>query len=93
MVGRPGLTDAEVADIQQAIVDTGALDDLEATIRSRTDEALAALDDAVPQPARDELAALAAFVSVTTSVEPVVVNTPRRSQSAPSEVKSFGATC
>ena len=63
-VGRPGLTDDEVADIQQAIVDTGALADLEATIARLTDDAVRAVDaiDLTSQ-ARDELVALAAFVS------------------------------
>jgi geranylgeranyl diphosphate synthase type I len=64
LVGRPGLTDAEVASIQQVIVDTGALADLEATIAHLTAEAVAALDrlDLVGD-ARDELVALAEFVS------------------------------
>lgn len=63
-VGDPELTDAEVAAIQQVIVDTGALADLEATIARLTDEAVAALVD-VPLAggATDELLALAAFVS------------------------------
>ena len=63
-VGRPGLSDERVAAIQQVIVDTGALADLEATIVRRTDEAVAAVRqlDVVPA-ARDELIALAAFVS------------------------------
>jgi geranylgeranyl diphosphate synthase type I len=63
-VGRPGLTDQQVAAIQEVIVATGALDDLEATIARLTDEAVSALDglelagDAQPQ-----LVALAEFVS------------------------------
>jgi geranylgeranyl diphosphate synthase type I len=63
-VGRPGLTDADVAAIQQTIVETGALADLEATIARLTDEAIRAIEaaDIVPS-ARDELVALAAFVS------------------------------
>jgi geranylgeranyl diphosphate synthase type I len=64
LVGRPDLSDAQVADIQQVIVDTGALADLEATISNRTGEALAALAAAdIDRLARDELVALAAFVS------------------------------
>ncbi len=64
LVGRPGLTDDEVARIQQVIVDTGALADLEATITRLTDEALAAIEVAciVPE-ARDELVQLAHYVS------------------------------
>ncbi|MEJ7799495.1 MAG: polyprenyl synthetase family protein, partial [Ilumatobacter sp.] len=62
-VGRPGLTDDDVADIQQAIVDTGALDDLERTIVSRTHEAVAAIECAeIDALARDELVALAFYV-------------------------------
>lgn len=63
-VGRPGLDDADVIAIQEAIVDTGALADLEATIVRLTDEAVAAIEhvDILPS-ARDELVALAAFVS------------------------------
>ena len=64
MVGRPDLSDADIADIQQAIVDTGALADLEATIARLTDEATAAISAAdIVESARDELIALAAFVS------------------------------
>ena len=64
LVGRPGLTADDVARIQQVIVDTGALADLEATIASLTDEALAAIAevDLTPQ-ARDELVQLAHYVS------------------------------
>jgi geranylgeranyl diphosphate synthase type I len=63
-IGRPNMTDAEVAEIQQVIVDTGALADLEATIVRLTGEALAALErlDLIGG-AADELAALAEFVS------------------------------
>lgn len=63
-VGRPDLDDDEIAAIQQAIVDTGALADLEATIVRLTDEAVGALREVDIAPAaRDELVALAAFVS------------------------------
>ncbi len=64
LVGRPDLTDSDIISIQQVIVDTGALAELEGHIATLTDQALAALDgipiDAV---AKDELAALAAYVS------------------------------
>jgi geranylgeranyl diphosphate synthase type I len=63
-VGRPDLGDDEVADIQQAIIDTGALADLEASITSLTDEAIASARSADITPeARDELVALAHYVS------------------------------
>jgi geranylgeranyl diphosphate synthase type I len=63
-VGRPDLSDSDVADVQQVIVDTGALTDLERTIARLTAEAVAALDVApLVEPARSELAALAGFVS------------------------------
>lgn len=62
-VGHPELTDDEVAAIQQTIVDTGALADLEATIEARSAEAVAALERLpLSDEARAELAALAAFV-------------------------------
>lgn len=63
-VGEPGLDDDDVAAIQEAIVDTGALAELEATIVRRTDEAIAAVDRVdLTAEARTELVALAAFVS------------------------------
>jgi geranylgeranyl diphosphate synthase type I len=64
MVGRPGLSDSDVSRIQQVIVDTGALADLEDTITRLTDEALTAIERAciVPE-ARDELVQLAHYVS------------------------------
>lgn len=63
-VGRPDLTDDDVARIQQAIVDTGALAALEAHIAALTDEALAALAGApITTDAKNELAALAHHVS------------------------------
>jgi geranylgeranyl diphosphate synthase type I len=63
-VGRPDLDDDDVAAIQQVIVDTGALADLEATIAARSAEAVAALTQ-IPLvgEARAELAALADFVT------------------------------
>ncbi|HUF97906.1 MAG TPA: polyprenyl synthetase family protein [Ilumatobacter sp.] len=63
-VGRRVLSDADVADIQQIIVDTRALASLEATIAARADEAVAALDHVhLEGTAHDELIALAAYVS------------------------------
>jgi geranylgeranyl diphosphate synthase type I len=63
-VGTSGLTDEQVAAIQQVIVDTGALDDLERTIARLAAEAVAAIERAdVDRGARDELVALAAYVS------------------------------
>jgi geranylgeranyl diphosphate synthase type I len=63
-VGRPGLTDDEVAAIQQVIVDTGALDDLERTIATRAGEAIHAIERAdIDTNARFELVELASYVS------------------------------
>lgn len=63
-VGDPGLDDAGVAEIQQVIVDTGALADLEAHITALTTAAIAALDQVdITDEARHELAALAEYVS------------------------------
>jgi geranylgeranyl diphosphate synthase type I len=64
LVGRVNLTDVDVARVQQVIVDTGALADLERTIARLTTEAVAAIERAPITPsARDELVALAAYVS------------------------------
>jgi geranylgeranyl diphosphate synthase type I len=64
LVGRPEIGDDDVSAIQQVIVDTGALDDLEHTITTLTDEAVGALDDAPITPEADtELRALAVYVS------------------------------
>lgn len=63
-VGRPGLTDDDVAAIQQVLVDTGALADLERTISVRTSEAIGAIERAdIDAAARDELVELASYVS------------------------------
>ena len=63
-VGRPGLSDAGVVAIQEVLVETGALADLEVTIAELTAEAIAAVADADLDPqATDELIALAEFVS------------------------------
>jgi geranylgeranyl diphosphate synthase type I len=63
-VGADGLGDDEIARIQQVIVATGALDELERHIAALTDEAVAALSriDLTPD-ARAELAALASYVA------------------------------
>ncbi len=67
LVGRTDLTDRQVADVQQVIIDTGALADLEATISRLTEEAVAAIADAPITPeARVELVSLAAYVSQRT---------------------------
>ena len=67
LVGRTDLTDAQVADVQQVIVETGALADLEATISRLAAEAVEAIGRAPIVPAaRDELVALAAYVSQRT---------------------------
>ncbi|MCE9621878.1 MAG: polyprenyl synthetase family protein [Actinomycetia bacterium] len=64
LVGRSDLSDSDVARVQQAIVDTGALADLEATIERLTAEAIAAIQLAPITPdARTELVAMAAYVS------------------------------
>jgi geranylgeranyl diphosphate synthase type I len=63
LVGRPGLTDEDVAGVQAVIVETGALDELEALIGDLAARAVAALDgvDLAP-PAAAELVALAEYV-------------------------------
>ena len=68
LVGRTDLSDDDVMRVQQAIIDSGALADLEATIMRLTDEAVAAIERApISAEARDELVALAAFVSQRTT--------------------------
>ncbi len=63
-VGRPDLGDDQVAAIQQVIIDTGALADLEATISALTESAVTAIAGAgVTVEARDELIGLAEYVS------------------------------
>jgi geranylgeranyl diphosphate synthase type I len=63
-VGAPDITDDEIATIQQTIIDTGALDELEAHITKLTDEAVGAIA-AMPisDDARSELTQLAGYVS------------------------------
>jgi geranylgeranyl diphosphate synthase, type I len=62
-VGAADLDAADIAEIQQVIVDTGALDELEAAIMRLSDEAIEALAsiDIIPV-ARDELGELARYV-------------------------------
>lgn len=63
-VGSPELDAVAVAEIQQVIVDTGALDDLERHISALTAAAIAALDQlAIVDIARHELTLLADYVS------------------------------
>lgn len=53
-----------IADVQQVIIDTGALAELEGHIRSLTDQALAALATMpLTTESLDELASLASYVS------------------------------
>ncbi|MFM7687046.1 MAG: polyprenyl synthetase family protein [Actinomycetota bacterium] len=64
LVGTTTLSDVDVARVQQVIVETGALADLEETISRLTDEAVSAIGRApIDSVARDELVALAAYVS------------------------------
>ena len=64
LVGHARLTDSQVTDVQRVIRETGALDQLEAEISNKTDEAIAAIQQApITDVARDELIALAAYVS------------------------------
>ena len=64
LVGRASLGDDDVARVQQAIVDSGALADLEATIERLAAEAIAAIELApITTEARNELVALATYVS------------------------------
>ncbi len=63
-VGGTALTDEQIGDIQQVIVDTGALADLESTITRLAAEAIAALRQIdLVGGAGDELIALAEYVS------------------------------
>ncbi len=64
LVGKTQLGDAQVADVQQAIRETGALAKIEAHINSLTETAVAAARLApITQEARDGLIQLATFVS------------------------------
>jgi geranylgeranyl diphosphate synthase type I len=64
LVGNTVLNDAQVANVQAVIRETGALDQLEQLITSLTDDAIEAIGKApLSQEARNELIELAAFVS------------------------------
>ncbi|MEQ1874560.1 MAG: polyprenyl synthetase family protein [Ilumatobacteraceae bacterium] len=64
LVGRRELNDDDVARVQQAIVDSGALADLEATIERLAVEAIEAIGLATITPeARNELVLLATYVT------------------------------
>ena len=63
-VGVADLDDEDIADLQQVIVETGALAALEAQIAELTGEAVAAIERApITPPSRSELVALAHYVS------------------------------
>jgi geranylgeranyl diphosphate synthase type I len=63
-VGSADLEDDDVAEMQQVIIETGALAALEAQIVALTDEAVAAIEVApITAPSRAELVALAHYVS------------------------------
>jgi geranylgeranyl diphosphate synthase, type I len=67
LVGSPGMDDATVALLQQVIVDTGALDELEDHISALTATAVSSLDTApITETAKSELVALAEYVSQRT---------------------------
>jgi geranylgeranyl diphosphate synthase type I len=64
LVGHARLTDTQVTDVQRVIRETGALDQLEAEISNKTDEAIAVIQQApITDVAREELIALASYVS------------------------------
>jgi geranylgeranyl diphosphate synthase type I len=64
VVGRAQLTDSQVADAQQAIVDCGALDEMESVIARLRDEAVASLAAApISMWAKTELESLAVYVT------------------------------
>lgn len=64
LVGKPGMSDEEVARAQQVIRETGALDELEEQIATLTDEAVSAIRRApISERVKEELVALAGFVS------------------------------
>jgi geranylgeranyl diphosphate synthase type I len=64
LVGNPDLDAETIAKIQQVIIDTGGLDELEAHISELTESAVTSLDAApIADVAKTELAALAEFVS------------------------------
>jgi geranylgeranyl diphosphate synthase type I len=62
--GSPDLTDAEIAELQDLLVELGAVDEVERTIRRLVDEALTALRAApIGADARDALEELAGIVA------------------------------
>lgn len=64
LVGDQAMSGETVSDIQQVILDTGALGELEAHISSLTKEAVTSLDNApIAELAKTELTALAEYVS------------------------------
>lgn len=64
VVGRERLTDAQVADAQQAIVDCGALEEMESVITRLRDEAVRSLSSApLTVTAKTELELLAMYVT------------------------------
>jgi geranylgeranyl diphosphate synthase type I len=68
LVGDPDLNANAVAKIQQVIIDTGGLDELEAHISALTEAAVTSLDTApITQVAKTELSELAEFVSQRTT--------------------------
>jgi geranylgeranyl diphosphate synthase type I len=68
LVGDPDLDANAVAKIQQVIIDTGGLDELEAHISALTEAAVTSLDTApITQVAKTELSELAEFVSQRTT--------------------------
>ena len=67
LVGDPDLDAATVAKIQQVIIDTGGLDELEGHISALTESAVTSLDAApITALAKNELSQLAEFVSQRT---------------------------
>jgi geranylgeranyl diphosphate synthase type I len=63
-VGRSTLSAADIAAVQQAIVDSGALNEMESTITRLTDEAISAINQVpVSTEVKDRLTELAHFVS------------------------------
>ena len=63
-VGDPTLTDADVADLQQVIIETGALAEAEARIGALTDEAIGAAKEAPLEPeAQVALCELATYIA------------------------------
>jgi geranylgeranyl diphosphate synthase type I len=60
--GAADLDDSEIADIQQVIVETGALSELEGVITLRLEQAVEALDDRIDGSAIGPLTELAGFI-------------------------------